>query len=272
MMLALKQAPSRPPPKVFDHISYSAVSTFQTCPLRFFFRYILKLPVKTIASSLVFGSAMHKAVQFHYEQLLVGNRGPDIDTLLGVYQDYWQSCVGQKVLFGKSETADTLGRMADRLLRIFIQSDLAHPKGVIVGVEEELRGQIIPGCPDLLARVDLIVDAGNELTVSDFKTARCSWNDYKVEDLAPQLLLYSELVKPIADGRPIKLSFAVMTKTKTPVFTVHDVPVTVRQLNRTKRTVERVWQAIQSGHFYPNPSPMNCGSCSYREPCRRWTG
>ena len=35
----------------------------------------------------------------------------------------------------------------------------------------------------------------------------------KVEDVAPQLLLYSELVKPMADGRPIKLEFAVLTKT-----------------------------------------------------------
>lgn len=271
-MIALKQAPSRPPPKAFDHISYSAVSTFQTCPLRFFFRYVLKLPVKTVASSLVFGSAMHQAVQFHYEQLLIGKPAPDIDCLLGVYQDYWDSCVGQSVLFGKGETRDTLGRMADRLLRIFIQSDFAKPNGVILGVEEELRGQIIPGCPDLLARVDLIVDAGKELVVSDFKTARCSWSDYKVDDVAPQLLLYSELVKPISDGRPIKLSFAVLTKTKLPVLTVHDVPLVPKQVDRTKRTVERIWQAIQAGHFYPNPSPINCGTCSYREPCRKWTG
>ena len=84
--------------------------------------------------------------------------------------------------------------MADRLLRIFAQSDFARPKGVILGVEEQLRGNIVPGCPDLLARVDLIVDAGHELHVADFKTARCSLNDFKVDDLAPQLLLYSELV------------------------------------------------------------------------------
>ena len=271
-MTALMQVTQRPPPKAFDHISYSAVSTFQTCPLRFFFRYILGLPVKTISSSLVFGSAMHQTLQFHFEQLLIGKPGPDVDRLLGVYQDYWASCEGQTISYGKNEDRDTLGRMADRLLRLFIQSDFAQPNGVILGVEEELRGQVIPGCPDLLARVDLIVDAGNELLVSDFKTARSSWSENKVDDVAPQLLLYSELVKPLADGRPIKLSFAVLTKTKSPVLTVHDVPLDPKQVDRTKRTVERIWQAIQGGHFYPNPSPLNCGSCSYREPCRRWAG
>jgi CRISPR/Cas system-associated exonuclease Cas4 (RecB family) len=124
----------------------------------------------------------------------------------------------------------------------------------------------------LLARVDLIVDTGDELVVSDFKTARCSWNDLKVEDLAPQLLLYSELVKPLAVGRPIKLAFAVLTKTKVPELTVHDVPHDPQQVARTKKIVEQVWQAIQAGFYWPAPSPMNCGSCPFRQPCRAWTG
>lgn len=262
----------RPPPKTFDHISYSAINTFQTCPLRFYFKYVACLPVKAISSSLVFGSAMHHAVQYHFEQLLIGKRGPDIDTLLDIYQDYWQSCEDQTIAFGTGENRDTLNRMADRLLRIFAQSEFAQPRGVILGVEEQLRGSVVDGCPDLLARVDLIVDAGHELHVVDFKTARCTWNDFKIADLAPQLLLYSELVKPIADGRAVKLAFAVITKTKVPQFTVHDVPLDVKDVERTKRTVERIWQAIQSGHFYPVPSPMNCSTCSFREPCRRWAG
>jgi hypothetical protein len=120
--------------------------------------------------------------------------------------------------------------------------------------------------------VDLIIDTGPELVIADFKTSRCSWNDFKVEDLAPQLYLYSELVKPMADGKPIKLAFAVLTKTKTPVLTVHDVPLDPLQVARTKKTVERVWQAILAGSFYPNPGPMTCGTCPYRQPCRVWTG
>lgn len=254
------------------HLSYSAISTFQACPLRFYFRYVLGLPVTTISSSLVFGSAMHAAVQHHFEQLLMGSSGPDLDTLLDVYQDYWETCNEPSVLFGRGEDRDALGRLADRLLRAFVHSNFSRPKGVILGVEEELRGEIVPGCPEFLARVDLIVDAGDELIVSDFKTARSFWSDAKVDDVAPQLILYSELVKSIADGRPIKVSFAVLTKTKVPVLTVHDVPLDDLQVDRTKRTVERIWRAIEGGHFYPNPSPINCSSCPFRGPCRDWTG
>jgi putative RecB family exonuclease len=256
----------------FDHISFSAIATFQACPLRWMFRYVRGLSERTVSSSLVLGGALHKAIQYHFERLLVREKGADLDTLLAVFQDAWESYTDRQILFGKGDDRDKLGEMATRMLTAFLASDFAQPKGIILGVEEELRGEIIPGCPDLLARLDLIVDTGNELVVSDFKSSRSAWSDYKVEDVAPQLLLYSELVKPLADGKPIKLAFAVMTKTKTPELTVHDVPVDEQRVARTKRTVERIWQAIQSANYYPNPSPLNCGSCPYRGPCRAWTG
>jgi ATP-dependent helicase/DNAse subunit B len=48
-----------------DYLNYSAISLFQACPLRFYFKYILGLPEETIAASLLFGQAVHAAVQFH---------------------------------------------------------------------------------------------------------------------------------------------------------------------------------------------------------------
>ena len=137
---------------------------------------------------------------------------------------------------------------------------------------KELRGEIIPGCPDLLARVDLLIESDDALILADFKTSRGTWGADKVEQAAPQLLLYSELAKTLADGKPLRLVFAVLTKTQLPLLTLHDVPRDPQQVERTKRTVERVWHAIEGGHFYPSPSPMQCPSCPYRSPCRAWTG
>ena len=267
-----QQALPRSPPRAFDHISYSSISTFQSCPLRWMFKYMIGLPERTISSSLVLGCCLHVCVQYHFEQLMVGKQGTDLDTLLAVFQDAWESYEDKNIRYGARESRDEIGRLAERLLTEFLKSEFSRPQGEILGVEEELRGEVIPGCPDLLARVDLIVDTGVELIISDFKTAKCSWNDFKVEDLAPQLLLYSELVKPMADGKPIKLAFAVLTKTKQPTLTVHDVPLDPQQVARTKKLVEQVWQAIQAGAFYPNPTIFNCGTCPYRQPCRNWTG
>lgn len=256
-----------------DHLSFSALSTFQACPLKFAFRYVVGLSEEVVGASLAFGSAMHAAVQFHFEQLLAGYEAPDLDTLLDVFQDAWRlKSEGQIVRFRAGDSFNELCRLADRMLKAFRQSDFANPKGTIIGVEEELRGSLLPDCPELLARVDLIVETENALVVSDFKTSKSGWSQGQVLDAAPQLLLYSEVAKELSDGKPIKLEFAVLSKAKIPFLQVHQVPNDPRQITRTKRLVERVWQAMQAGHFYPNPSPINCPTCPFQKPCREWHG
>jgi len=271
-LTTLQQLQVRRRPGAFDHISYSAISTFQQCPLRFYFRYVVGLPERTVSSSLLLGTSLHGAIQHHFERLMIGEKGADPESLMLVFRNAWASRADKQIRFGKGEDRDKLFQTATRMLTAFLNSDFAQPKGVILGVEEEMRGVVVPGCPDLLARLDLIVDTGSEVIVSDFKSSKSAWSDYKVEDVAPQLLLYSELVKPLADGKPIKLAFAVMTKKKMPELCLHEVSLDEQQVARTKRTVEQVWHAIRAGHFYPNPSPLTCGSCPYRSACRNWTG
>jgi CRISPR/Cas system-associated exonuclease Cas4 (RecB family) len=130
----------------------------------------------------------------------------------------------------------------------------------------------MPGVPDLWARVDLLVDSGDELVVTDLKTARSRWSQDQVEDSGEQLLLYGEVVRRLVPGKRIRLQFGVVTKTKEPAVERHAVQASPHRLTRSKRIVERVWHAIQARHFYPAPSPMNCPTCPFREPCRRWKG
>jgi CRISPR/Cas system-associated exonuclease Cas4 (RecB family) len=256
----------------FDHISFSGLSLFQQCPLRFFFRYIEGLSEEMVASSLVFGRSIHSALEFHFEQLMIDQAAPSLDTLLDVFQAAWRSHDGPEIRFGKGEDINTLGRLAERMLRAFKASSLARPDGTILGIEEELRADLVPGGPELLGRVDLLVETEEAIEVTDFKTARSQWSVEHVDEAAPQLLLYSELAKPLSDGKPLKLAFAVITKTQAPALNMHLVAVAPAKVERTKRVVERVWRAIQAGHFYPNPSPINCPTCPYRKACRAWTG
>src|SRR5262245_61425637 len=152
-------APEQTPLGTRDHLSFSALSTFQACPLRFYFRYVAGLPEEVVGASLAFGSAMHSAVQFHFEQLLAGNAPPDLDALLDVFQEAWRLKVeGQVIKFKAGDSFNDLCLLADRMLKTFRQSSFANPTGTIIGVEEELRGSY---CPDLLARVDLLVDTEN---------------------------------------------------------------------------------------------------------------
>ena len=255
-MIATK---SHPPPVAAgkpgkrSYLSFSAVSLFQSCPLRHHFRYVVGLPEETISSSLVLGSCIHASVQHHFEQLLAGNAAPDLDTLLDVFQDTWQSYQGKKIQFPKGETRDSLGRLADRMLRSFRASAFARPQGTILGIEEELQGELIAGLPDLLGRLDLIVDTPEALLITDFKTTRSGWSHSHVEEAAPQLLLYSELAKSLAGGKAIRLGFAVLSKAKQPELAFHPVALHPHQMERTKRWSSASGMPCRRARFTPAP-------------------
>ena len=240
--------------------------------MKFFFKYRLGLPEDTVSSSLVFGCAVHRSIEFHFRELLSGNPPPHSDAMLGEFWEGWKERDFEQVRFGKGEDRESLGLLAERILTAFQQNEVARPMGQILGVEEELRGPVVPGCPDVLGRVDLIVDTGSALVVSDWKTARSRWSREQAEDAAEQLILYAELAKDFAPGKPVLLEFVILTKTKEAAVDRHLMPVDPAQVTRTKRVVENVWRAIEGECFYPAPSAMSCPGCPYREQCRSWGG
>jgi hypothetical protein len=46
-----------------DYVSWSALSTFRTCPLKYKFRYVDGLPEEGVSSALVFGTGIHTAIE-----------------------------------------------------------------------------------------------------------------------------------------------------------------------------------------------------------------
>src|SRR5262245_25864237 len=109
-----------------DYISYSALSTYQQCPLRYYFRYVQELPEETVSASLVFGSAIHAAVELYFQELLAGGGRLSLDALVDAYQAAWQDRDGE-VVFGSSDDATELAHTARRMLLAFLGSDLAEP-------------------------------------------------------------------------------------------------------------------------------------------------
>jgi putative RecB family exonuclease len=259
-------------PRIRDYLSYSAVRTFQNCPLKYRFRYVDGLAEDCVSSSLIFGSAIHSAVEFYFRQQLSGESAPSLDLLLDVYQESWKERSEDNIEFGKSETADSLHEMSARMLQKFLNSDLIQPEGRIIGIEEEFRGVLIPGLPDLLGYVDLLLETDDAVIVRDFKTSRSAWDQQQAVDQSDQLLLYADLVRKVIPGKQLRLQFAVLTKSRDPKVQLLETQFDEGKLDRTKRIFQTVWSAIQSGHFYPSPSPMQCPSCGYRTQCEAWRG
>ncbi|MBI1314470.1 hypothetical protein GC176_24520 [bacterium] len=257
-----------------DYISHSAITTYQQCPLRYRFRYVDGRSEEFVAANLIFGGAIHAALEFHFTELLQGNEPPTLDLLLDAFQAEWRarSVEAADIRFGRDENHNSLSTLADRMLSAFRASPAAAPDETLIGIEEELRGELLPGLPDLLARIDLLTTNSDALVITDFKTARSRWSQGQAETSATQLLLYSELARRLLPDRNVTLRFLVLTKTKTPAVESFNVDVSRPLARRTVNTVKHTWRAIRAGHFYPAPSPMHCPACPFRSACRAWTG
>jgi putative RecB family exonuclease len=255
-----------------DYISWSALSTFRTCPLKYRFRYLDGLPEESVSSALVFGTGIHTAVEQFYQAHLSGDPKPDLDALLFAYRSAWLPHDPDAIQFGSTETRASLDALASKMLTAFLNSPAASVSGRVLGVEEEIRGRLVEDVPDLYGRVDLLTEDSDSLVVTDIKTSRAKWSPEQVEDSGEQLLLYSHLASEISPGKKIATRFLVLTKTKEPVIEEHVREVEPGNVKRTLAGVERVWRAIESGVFYPAPSTMNCSGCGYRAACRAWAG
>jgi hypothetical protein len=122
--------------------------------------------------------------------------------------------------------------------------------------------------PPILGRLDLLVDEGDQLAILDFKTARAPWGGDQVDEHSGQLHLYHELLRPLTQGKPIRLEFVVLTRARVPKLARHDV--SADRCGQTTRVVARAWDAMQSGEVQPKPSRRHCPTCPFRQPCGAW--
>lgn len=254
-----------------SYLSWSAISTFLKCPLKYRYHYLEQLPEEFVSSNLIFGSAIHAALEAFFRAKLETRQPLGIDQLLAVYHESWERINLSDVRFGKMENIVGLDQLAERMLQTFLDSDLSKPKGSIVGIEAEFQAPVITDCPDLFARLDLMVQHDEAITVTDFKTARSRWSSAEINASEGQLLIYYELVRQFTD-KPIRLQFAVMTKTKQPEIEIQTIDPDPQRIERIRHLVQNVWASIQTGVFYPVPSVMNCPTCGYRDRCSQWNG
>jgi putative RecB family exonuclease len=257
-----------------DFVSWSQLSTFRSCPLKYQFRYLDKVEPEFVASALLVGGSIHSAIELHHRRQLEGGDQPTLDELLTEFWREWKDRVEEspEVRFNKNEDFNTIHGLAERMLSGFLDSAFREPPGIVIGIEESLRGSLIPDQPEFLGIVDLVFESDDHLVIRDYKTSRSKWNQGTAESSADQLMLYGELAKDLLPEKRLALEFVVLTKTKSPTVESYQVVADSKRMDRTNLVASRTLDAIATGIFYPNKSPMNCSTCPYRSACRAWRG
>lgn len=252
------------------HWSYSAISQYLSCPLRFYFQRIMRLPQKSVGSSLVLGSSVHAALA-EYHRTVQQDEPTDTAKLHRIIADNWTKRGDEtRISYRDGETQADLMAVGVSLIELYLQQP---PPENIIAIEQEIIAPLHNSRGDyletpLLAVADLVTEGNEELTVQEFKTSGRAYSEMEAEtSLQPTCYVNAVQEK---FGHTASVEYTVLVKTKTPKLQRLRAVRHADDLARLGDIVENIERAIEAKVFYPVENPLNCSTCPYRQPCREW--
>ena len=252
------------------HWSYSAINQYLRCPLQYYFERVLQIPRTSINSGLLLGSATHEALAFYHGQLKQGE-AIDANAVHNVFLKHWQrredaEYVDYKVSESKPELVDQGIALIDMYLA-------EPPPENILAVEQTLTVPIQNSDGNylekpLVAIVDLLSRTGDQLRITELKTAGRSYGEFEIESSLQATCYVTAIWQTLSEWASVE--YVVMVKTKTPRTQRMLTSRTDEDLGRLGDLIENLDKAIQAEIFYPVESPLNCSTCSFRSECKLW--
>lgn len=158
-----------------SQIDYSSLSTYLTCPRKFFFQYVLHLrPAGPPSLDLIFGSCWHFGLETAYKKLKDNPKESPLSlTKIAseAFNRLWELEAAEwyhpDTAFPKSPT-----RAADMYYKYFQDYTHVDSQAEIIGVEEPFTIALGNGLPSYIGRIDLAVLRDGDLEIIEHKTSK----------------------------------------------------------------------------------------------------
>lgn len=231
-------------------LSYSAISTYETCPLQYKYQYLDRLPGRR-SPALGFGESLHEALRAWYHQPVPVP--PPLEALLTYLEEAWDGSV-----YGSKEEEATYKDHARQVLAAYHKAnapDFHIPVALEQRFEIDVDGVTVSGIID---RMDRHPDGMYEII--DYKTSR-RLPPLKAVERDLQLSIYSLAAYEVWGIRPGKLTLYFLLPGQ-PLSSVR----TPADAEATRARIASVAQKIKTGEFAPRENPL-CDWCDYQALC-----
>jgi putative RecB family exonuclease len=231
-------------------LSYSSISTYETCPAKYRYQYQDKLPT-TSSPALSFGDALHRTLyRFHDRPVPVA---PSLEELHVMLDAEWVAegyrDAGEEALYREH---------ARQILADYHRVNAGSfriPAALEFRFTVEVDGVDLSGVID---RLDRIPGGGYEIV--DYKTSR-RLPPKAVVDRDLQLSLYYLAAKKIWGIEPERLTLYYLLPGER--MSTFRTPADAEDL---RRRIAIVAERIAAGKFEPRPNPL-CDWCDFQQVC-----
>jgi len=252
--------------------SHSRISTYESCPLKFKFRYIDRVKVAVSETIEQFmGKRVHEALEHLYKTLQMG-RLLSLEELAEYYNKIWTSSLseietaGEEILVAKEGdglSVESYRRLGERCVRDYYSAHSPFDReGTTIGLEAKVM-VLLPGGERLIGYIDRLSSRGEGIyEIHDYKT-NSRLKSQEELDSDRQLALYALAVKQqYPDAKKVRLvwHFLVFGKELRSERTDREL----RELG--KRTAELV-EKIRGAKEFPAHESKLCEYCEYQEIC-----
>ena len=236
-------------------LSYHQVNDYLECPARYRYAHLLRIPTP-VSHQLVYGRAIHAAVQAYHRRQLAG-REMSLEELHAELEAAWES-VG---FLTRAHEEARLAAARAALERFWQaqQRDPARPSAV----EQEFT--VAFGPDRLRGRYDRVdIDADGRVSITDYKTSDVrdpATANRRARDslqLAVYALAWEAQHGSLPESLDLHFVDSGLTGTSEP---------SEKRLAKASAQIGEAADGIRAGRFTATPSAIKCAYCPFREIC-----
>ena len=247
--------------------SQSKMGLYRECPLKYKFRYILKIPEKP-KYFFTFGTILHSVMEYLYS----APQFPPLDDTLKFFEQKWIAQTWQEKGYQSAEKEQEGFLEGQEIIKKYYQKHFAeglHPLSTEMKIYADIDGLTVMGIVD---RIDYL--GNGKIAILDYKTGKTLKRE------PDQLMFYQKLLEntpkllPLVQARDIqiqRISIEKMLFYHLPTLTEDSFkPVSVTELNTFWKGALKTAENILAQKFEPTPSEQACKWCDYRGSCPVW--
>jgi putative RecB family exonuclease len=245
--------------------SHSRIETFETCPKKYEFAYLLKVPKGPAGVEAFLGSRVHEALEWLYGEVK-SCRLPGADELVARFEQLWAEGWSDDVrIVREGRTADDYRAIGEKALRVYHARYAPFDRDTTIGLETRVCLDLdedhgIVGYVDRIARV-----SDGVWEIHDYKTGATPATQEQA-DGDRQLALYEIAVREMyPDAQDVTLVWHYLAtdleirSTRTP-----------QQLADLRERVLQKVREIEAQASFPARTSSLCDWCDYKALCPAW--